>query len=264
MSIRTVRALKRRESIAALSLAAALLIGCGGSDIESHKITIEQARQAIIGGATDNGDPAIVAIFTHLPNQTSGYLCTGTIISATKVLTAAHCVDPDVIGPGNVHEILLGTTLNGGTLAVSGAAYDPAFDVNNLQAGHDVAVITLAAPTNIAPIPFNTFALTSAATSANTRIAGYGTNNHFGSGSGTKRVATTRINSFDAALLHIGTTSRQTCHGDSGGPALQVINGVERVVGITSYGMDLPIYQCFGGGYSTRVDSYQAFITANL
>lgn len=264
MAIRTV--LGRRESIAAASLcsAAALLIGCGGSDIESHKITIEQARQAIIGGTTNNGDPAIVAIFTHLPGETSGYLCTGTIISSTKVLTAAHCVDPDVIGTGNVHEILLGTTLNGGTLATSGAVYDPAFDVNNLPGGHDVALITLAAPTTITPIPFNTIALTSAATSANTRISGYGTNNHFGSGSGTKRVATTRINSFDSALLHIGTTSRQTCHGDSGGPALQVINGVERVVGITSYGTDLPFFQCFGGGYSTRVDTNQAFITANL
>lgn len=223
-----------------------------------------QTEDQIIGGTVDNGDPAIVAIFTHLPNETSGYLCTGTIISSTKVLTAAHCVDPDVIGTGNIHEVLLGTTLTGGRLAVSSAAWDPAFDVNNLQNGHDIAVVTLAQPTNITPIPFNTTALSSSTLSTPVRIVGYGTNTHFGQGSGTKRTASTTVNSYDSALVHIGRTSKQTCHGDSGGPALQVINGVERVIGVTSYGTDLPIYQCFGGGYSTRVDAYQAFINANL
>ncbi len=238
-----------------------LLAACGGMENEDQ---FAEHQDEIIGGTVDNGDPAIVALFTHLPGESSGYLCTGTIISSTKVLTAAHCVDPDVVGAGNVHEVLLGTTLSGGSLAVSAVAWDPAFDVNNLQGGHDVAVVTLAQPTAITPIAFNTTPLSSSTLSTNVRIVGYGTNNHFGQGSGTKRTATTRVNSYDSALVHIGTTSRQTCHGDSGGPALQVIGGVERVIGVTSFGSDLPFFQCFGGGYSTRIDAYAAFINANL
>jgi secreted trypsin-like serine protease len=238
-----------------------LLIGCGGGS-EFEPFDLAEAQKHIIGGTTDNGDPAIVALFAHQPNQTSGYLCTGTIITPTKVLTAAHCVDPDVIGTGYVFDVLLGTQLgSGGSLAVSAVAYDPAFDVNNLTAGHDVAVVTLAQATSIAPIPFNTTAL---GASTNVRIVGYGTSNHTGGGAGTKRTASTTINSFDQQLVHIGRTSRQTCHGDSGGPALQTINGQERVIGITSFGTDLPFFQCFGGGYDTRVDTNTAFINANL
>ena len=240
-----------------------LLVGCGGLEQpDEQQQEIAEAEDPIIGGTTDNGDPAIVALFAHLPNETSGYLCTGTIVTATKILTAAHCVDPDVIGPGYIHEVMLGSPFGaGGTLAVSATAFDSAFDVNNLQNGHDVAVVTLAAATAITPIPFNTGALGSG---TGVRIVGYGTNNHTGGGAGTKRTANTSIVGTSSTLLHIGQTSRQTCHGDSGGPALKTINGVETIVGLTSYGSDLPFFQCFGGGYDTRVDAYTAFINANL
>src|ERR1041385_802699 len=93
----------------------------------------------IIGGVTDNGDPSVVAIFAHQPGATSGSLCTGSVISPTAVLTAAHCVDPAVVGAGNQFDVYTGTIFGqSAPLAVASTTFDPAFDVNNLTNGHDI------------------------------------------------------------------------------------------------------------------------------
>jgi secreted trypsin-like serine protease len=236
-----------------------LLAGCATEEVST-------TSDEIIGGTTDNGDPAVVAVFAHAPGATSGSLCTGTVIAPTKVLTAAHCVDPAVVGTGMVFDVLTGTTINlsNNLGPVASTAFDPAWDPNNLTAGHDVGMVTLQNPTTITPIPWNNGTYSSALAASPVRIVGYGTNNHFGAGAGTKRTVTTTIADWDDLVLHIGTNSKSNCHGDSGGPAFQMINGVETVVGVTSYGTDLlSLYQCIGGGYDTRVDVYKSFISSH-
>src|SRR4051794_37673594 len=98
------------------SFACCLLVGCGSAASAGDGFAPDptgEGDDAIIGGTTDNGDPSVVALFAHQPGATSGSLCTGTVISSTKVLTAAHCVDPRVVGAGNVFEVLTGTALAG-------------------------------------------------------------------------------------------------------------------------------------------------------
>lgn len=245
----------------ALGLASGCALDDAGADAEYVDLD-----QEIIGGTTDNGDPSIVALFIHDPGATTGNLCSATVISPRKVLTAAHCVDPRVIGANKVFEVVVGTALSGSPrLAVSGTAFDPAWNPNDLQAGHDVGIVTLAEPTTLTPIAFFQGTYDNTLAGQPIRIVGYGNSNHSGTGAGTKRTATTTVAGFNAVTIQIGTTSRQTCNGDSGGPALQTINGVETVVGITSFGQSIPgIFECFGGGFDTRVDFVRPFINANL
>jgi secreted trypsin-like serine protease len=245
--------------------ACCLLVGCGAVP-DQEGTGLGEGDQTIIGGATDNGDPSVVALFAHARGATSGSLCTATVIAPTKVLTAAHCVDPRVVGSGNVFEVLTGTSLSGAPrLAVSRTAFDPAFNPNNLVGGHDIAVVTLAQRTSLAPLPINRTALGNANLGIPVRLVGYGTNTHGNTGAGTKRTVTTRLDDFSNLLAHIGNSGQQTCHGDSGGPAFQVLNGVERIIGVTSFGSDFSATQvCFQGGQDTRVDRMLSFIDGQM
>jgi secreted trypsin-like serine protease len=248
-------------------LGCTMAMACGYADPSDPDEVTDAVDSPIIGGTTDNADPSIVAIFAHPANSSSGSLCTGTVVSSRAVLTAAHCVDPRVIGSGNVFDVYTGTNLGSSTtrLRVSAAAFDSQFDPNQLEKGHDVAVLTLKQATSLTPVPFNQAPLTDANLRVPVRLVGYGVSTHQATGAGTKRSVTTSVDYFDNALVEIGSSSQQTCHGDSGGPALQVINGVETVIGVTSFGMDKSATNvCFGGGYDTRVDTYRDFVNAHL
>lgn len=245
-------------------LGAGILGGCGSPD---PTVDAAEVDSPIIGGTTDSGDPSVVAIFAHAPTSNSGSLCTGTVISSRAVLTAAHCVDPRVVGSGNVFEVFTGTVFGSSSsrLAVSSVAFDTAFNPSALQNGHDVAVLTLARSTTLPPVSFNRSPLTSANQSLPVRLVGYGASTHTNTGAGTKRTVTTTVDAVSSLFVKIGSSSQQTCHGDSGGPALQTINGVDTIIGITSFGSDNSSTDvCFGGGYDSRVDQYSSFIAAHL
>jgi V8-like Glu-specific endopeptidase len=245
-------------------MCSALLFGCGEAVVDSGD---GAASADLIGGKVDNGDPAVVALFAHPANSGSGSLCTATFISARTLLTAAHCVDPDVVGAGNVFDIIFGSNINAaGATSIRAAStkFDPAFDINQLQNGHDVALVVLAKPvTTVTPLPFNTNR------TLNTRLpvtlVGFGVNSHANSGAGVKRTLQTTIVGLNSLLVQIGNSNQQTCHGDSGGPALQTIAGKPTIIGVTSFGQDFSATNvCFNGGVDTRIDAVAAFITANI
>ena len=59
--------------------ACALLVGCGSVDDERGNDPTGEGDDPIIGGATDNGDPSVVALFAHQAGATSGSLCRATL-----------------------------------------------------------------------------------------------------------------------------------------------------------------------------------------
>lgn len=211
-------------------------------------------EQSIIGGTADAGDPCVVGVFAHPPGVNSGSLCTGTIIAAHTVLTAAHCTNPAIIGAGQEIDVITGPTLNVALFVASSSTFNPAWNPNNLIAGHDEGIVHTA--TALSPIcTLGTFN-----PNATMRLVGYGTNTHANAGAGTKRQVTVAVDAFNTVVVEDGNSNMQTCHGDSGGPAFQGAN----VVGVTSFGQDpSPTDVCEGGGFHVRVDADLAFINAN-
>jgi secreted trypsin-like serine protease len=263
----------KHDAVASVTLLGTLVLAACGplSDFEEYSEmpeheTVTSADMPVIGGSTDTGDPSIVAIFARPPQSNYGSLCTGTVISPRSILTAAHCVDPSAVGERTVFEIYQGTQIGESRpLEVASVSFDPKFDIANVQNGHDIAILTLAKPTTLKPIPVNRKPLTDSNRQMEVRVVGYGANSHRATGAGTKRSVTTSIKSISSLLVQIGNSNQQSCHGDSGGPALQRIGGVETVIGVTSFGLDRSTTNvCFGGGYDTRVDAYSDFIRPHL
>jgi secreted trypsin-like serine protease len=252
----------------ALALLLALpLAGCmAQSDDGVPPETVGEDESAIIGGTPTTGDPAIVALLAKDPSKEGASLCTAEIVSPTVVLTAAHCVDPALVGANATYQVRLAADLTnkdnpGVALAVKSVDWDRQFDKNDLQNGHDIAVAILQEPTTIKPLPVNRGALPSSLRNSNVRIVGYGLNNGFAqTGAGIKRTATTKLTSFDAKFVVTGTNRARICSGDSGGPVLATLNGVETIVGVNSFGFIF----CLGTSSSTRPDAYNAFLDKYL
>lgn len=263
----------KHDAVVSITLFGSLVLAACGplSDVEDYsevpaRESVSSADLPVIGGTTDSGDPSIVAIFARQPQSNYGSLCTGTVISSRSVLTAAHCVDPSAVGDQTVFEVYQGTSIGESRpLEVTSVTFDPEFDMDNVQNGHDIAVITLAKPTTLAPIPVNQIPLATSNRDLDVRVVGYGADSHRATGAGTKRSVTTRVKAISSLFVQIGSSNQQSCHGDSGGPALQMIGGVETIIGVTSFGLDRsPTNVCFGGGYDTRVDVYADFVRAHL
>ncbi len=237
-----------------------LVVGCGGMPDSG----LGEASQSIIGGTTDTADPAVMVLLAiPKPNSSSAYLCTVSLISPIVLLTAAHCVSPQVVGNTATFRVYQNDDLNtrpSRWLNVKETRYDTQFNVNNLTAGHDIGVVILSTPLKgVTPLPYNTSALARNVIGGSIRLVGYGSNNgKSGGGVGTKRQTTTVVDALNDALVQIGNSQKQTCSGDSGGPALMRISGVETIVGVTSFGYEGCVY----GGFDTRVDVYKNFINA--
>jgi uncharacterized protein (TIGR03382 family) len=209
---------------------------------------------AITGGVDDVGDPAIVEMRYQGEQQ-----CTAEIISPHVALTAGHCVTDvkagDVVtlftGPDDAHMD------NGAVLAVREMHAHPQFDPNVDR--FDIAVLILAEPTTIPPLAYRRGPLDATMKGQPLRLVGYGDNTVVDptSGAGKKRQATAPLIGFDADALTVGMPKATQCYGDSGGPALLMIEGVETIVGVDS---TQDHDNCDGINHDTRVDAYADFI----
>lgn len=239
-------------------LTALLASGCIAG---AGELPVDHQTSAIVGGTVDNGDPGVVLIFAQIPNTQEGSLCTGEVISPHVILTAAHCVSPAIVGANAQFVVYNGTDFNEATQQnvwrVKTIHYNTQWNPNNLSAGHDIGVVILEQPTTVKPLPYMKQPMTQAMVNQPVRFVGYGitSGGPNGTGAGVKRQVSSTLTAYNNVLLQFTDPNRGTCSGDSGGPAFMTVNGVETIVGVTSFGDEL----CQQSGYDTRVDAERAW-----
>ena len=267
-----------RGILIVLTGAALLGAGLGSSSADAAP----RARAAIIGGGAANPAQWSFAVAIYRKERLH---CGGSVISPTRVLTAAHCILGFDLGSfaviANRPDLRSGT---GEVIGVASARIHPDFESTGL---HDVAVLNLSRPTTAAPIALPSGAEDAATTQLGSllRVAGWGAQNPLGVRlSAFLRKTTERIRNgrrclkaysgdiFDPTLMicalgkrikHLRRPAihRSACIGDSGGPLVADTPGGSRQVGIVSFGGPL----CGLGGSPTvyaRVSASLDFINA--
>ncbi|XP_046459622.1 serine protease 41-like [Daphnia pulex] len=223
----------------------------------------------IVGGseAEKNSWPFIVGL--RIAGMSTVF-CGGSIISTTKILTAAHCVEKLSVSDISTMTVSLGmhTQGNGNTLRndakqtrrVTRAVYHIDFNIETMV--NDVAILTIDPPINyskaISPVclpPVNT--TTNQYFNRNAAIIGWGLLNADGSQPNALQQATVKTTNkarckrvWDSVVpilnQHIcaGADDKDVCQGDSGGPLLVQGEGGSTTawtqVGITSFGNNCP------------------------
>jgi V8-like Glu-specific endopeptidase len=229
----------RASALAAVGLAAALAAACGGSSsivpAPSTFFTNVNACGAVSGVTT--GDAAIVngtactsgtasvaRLLMTKENETKPYAsCSGSVISSTAVLTAAHCL----VDAGSV-------SISFGSKEIQAASfsYSPGYN-GTAPDSIDVGVIIAASPLGQPIVPI--LSSRDANVGETVVIAGYGQDGP-AAGGDTLRAGTTKVSQVGSLFLetNAGVSGSGACPGDSGGPALVSVNGFWTVAGITS------------------------------
>jgi hypothetical protein len=206
---------------------------------------------ALVGGTPDgNGHPYVGALATR-----DGRLCSGTALSATVMVTAAHC-----FGAGEVvaistaehfHPTTFGVVIpHPGWVATSGGG-NSGSDLNDVAVVKVVGGLPLPGPYGALPpgIGYDD----SLPNNQPIENLGYGVQDATTlAGAGSRVVADEKIipggGKTGADFLKI--SGGNTCFGDSGGPNLQA--GTNIVLAINSYG---PSASCNAVSYSQRLDT---------
>lgn len=233
-----------------LLLVSLLLAACAHED--EPAATVADA-QPLLSSTADLEHDGVVRV------QSAGRLCTGTMVSASAVLTAAHCLDGaaaedamvrlDDIDAANDSSSASGAEPDGdadhgadsddGFAPLRGVAFQLHPDWNPDTFAADVAVLFLAGAAGDPTAPLHASGVMALAVDAPSSgeevlLVGYGVDEH--GAHNVRRAGTARVAGIGAAELGLQPAPSAPCHGDSGGPVLVREDGEERIAAVVSHG----------------------------
>ncbi|WP_437935158.1 S1 family peptidase [Sorangium sp. So ce341] len=229
----------------------------------------------IVGGKVTAEFPSCCCV-----GDGSSWYCSGVLVAPDVVLTAAHCggdIRRAFIGGTSIEDLATGEVLDVQHVAVH-PHYQPATHAN------DISLLVLASASRTEPTPI--------ATREEILVAGLVTLVGFGYndpvrpvGFGTKRKVTESISAlprppsedeprpeeathgFDARAEFVAGRKflgRDTCNGDSGGPAYVATNDGYKVGGLTSRATNDRVKPCGDGGIYVMPDAHREWINRTL
>ncbi len=231
---------RRIRLLAALGVAAAIAAACNsgnqsvpGPTSPSGPTTLTPCgvvsgqtagSVAIVNGSSCPDSTASVA-YLKLKDEDDKFFatCSGTVISATAVLTAAHCLE----GTSSL-------TINFGSKEIPAASFSYHPGYNGVDSDSiDVGVVIASSPLGQPIVPL--LASRDARVGETVVIAGYG-QVRSARGAGTLRAGATSMSEVGTYFLvtNAGLNGSGACPGDSGGPVLVSIDGYWAVAGATS------------------------------
>ncbi|QCB47362.1 trypsin-like serine protease [Hydrogenophaga sp. PAMC20947] len=221
---------------ASMALTATLLAACGGGDGASELVLPDAntlcssvgVKPKIINGADcvqPESSPVVLVLSLGSEGQTQS--CTGTMLTPTRVLTAAHCM---LSGTQRMAVVQWQTNGNSALVYATAWVAHPGYTTNGDGLQNDAGVITLKSAMSNPTMPL---LVSSTSTKGDeVFIAGWGDP---GQSLAVGYARITKVTESHLGYVYKGQASN-TCAGDSGGPAYRSAGGPVGIVGVTSSG----------------------------